>query len=338
MTTVIDFHMHYTPRELVEPRLGPGGTPAVVDQQGIPSSTLREELFRIDRHLECMDAAGVDVAVLSSGPGMGGSPAVCATVNTALAKITGKHPARFVPLAHIDPRDPAWQDELARCVGDYGFTGLAFPSSFDDMPLDNPALLPVYEAVAEAGLFVFVHPALPVPPRLGGYYDAYDLYRCVGREHELIVATYRLIAGGVFDQVPGLRVVMSHLGGGLAAILERIRGYQDKPHMGLPPSSPHARAAARPVDHYIAHNLYFDTGGLFGSVKAIRAALNEIPAGRIVFGSDYPQEIRDAASLARFIRALLDSGLARETIDGILGGNGAALLGMTTDDGASTAG
>ncbi len=337
MTTVIDFHMHYTPRELVEPRLGPGGTPAVVDQQGIPAGTLHEGLFRIDRHLECMDAAGVDVAVLSSGAGMGGGTAACATVNAALAKIAEEHPARFVPLAHIDPLDPAWQDELSRCVGDYGFTGLAFPSSFADMPLDSPALLPVYKAAAEAGLFVFVHPALPVPPRLGGYYDAYDLYRCVGREHELIVATYRLIAGGIFDQVPGLKVVMSHLGGGLAAILERIRGYQDKPHMGLPPSSPHARTAARPVDHYIAHNFYFDTGGLFGSVNAIRAALTEIPAGRIVFGSDYPQEIRDAASLARFTRALRDSGLARDTIDGILGANGAALLRITTDHGRDRA-
>jgi predicted TIM-barrel fold metal-dependent hydrolase len=329
MTTVIDFHMHYTPRELVESRLGPGGRPAVIAQQGIPSSTLHEGLFRIDRHLECMDAAGVDVAVLSSGAGMGGDTVTCATVNAALAKISEEHPARFMPLAHIDPRDQAWKDELTRCIGDYGFTGLAFPSSFADMPLDSPVLLPVYKAVAEAGLFVFVHPALAVPPRLGGYYDAYDLYRCVGREHELIVATYRLIAGGVFDQVPGLTVVMSHLGGGLAAILERIRGYQDKSHMGLPPSSPHAQAAARPFDHYIAHNLYFDTGGLFGSVKAIRAALTEIPAGRIVFGSDYPQEIRDAASLARFTRALQDSGLPRETIDGILRNNGAALLKQT---------
>jgi hypothetical protein len=61
--------MHYTPRELVESRLGPGGTPAVIAQQ--------------------------------------------------------EHPARFMPLAHIDPRDQAWKDELTRCIGDYGFTGLA---------------------------------------------------------------------------------------------------------------------------------------------------------------------------------------------------------------------
>ena len=103
--------------------------------------------------------------------------------------------------------------------------GWALPTSFGGVRLDSPALLPVYQEAAEAGLFIFVHPALAIPPGLSGYYEAYDLYRCVGREHELITATYRLIAGGVFDRFPGLRVVMSHLGGGLAAIIERIRGY-----------------------------------------------------------------------------------------------------------------
>lgn len=84
--------------------------------------------------------------------------------------------------------------------------------------------------------------------------------------------------------------------------------------------------AARPFDHYLRHNLYFDTGGLFGNVNAIRAALTEIPPGRIVFGSDYPQEIRDAVALARFTAALAGSGLPGDTIGGILAANGATLL------------
>jgi len=225
MTGTIDFHMHYTPEEMVAPFLGPGSSTSLLEQDGIPRYTLHEGLFRIDRHLECMDAAGVDGGVLSSGAGMGGDAAACACVNAALATVAREYPARFRPLAHIDPQDAGWRDELRRCTDDYGFTGLALPTSFGGVRLDSPALLPVYQAAAEAGLFIFVHPALAIAPGLSGYYEAYDLYRCVGREHELITATYRLIAGGVFDRFPGLRVVMSHLGGGLAAIIERIRGY-----------------------------------------------------------------------------------------------------------------
>jgi predicted TIM-barrel fold metal-dependent hydrolase len=326
MSGVVDFHVHYTPEELVVPHLGPDGSAVVVVKGGIPTTRQHDQLYRIDQHLQCMDAAAIDIAVLSSGAAMGADQATCRTVNTGLAKVSEKHPARFRPLAHVDPRSPGWSDELRRCVGEYGFAGVAFPSSFGETTLDNPVLLPVYEAAAAAGLFIFIHPALSVPPGLGGYYDAYDLYRCIGREHELIVATYRLIASGLLDTIPELRIVISHLGGGLAAILERIRGYQDKIHMGLPPESPHARSAARSFDHYIAHNLYFDTGGLFGSVNAIRAALTEIPPERIVFGSDYPQEIRDASSLARFTRGLRDSGLPHATIRGILETNGATLV------------
>ncbi|MGH3301643.1 MAG: amidohydrolase family protein [Streptosporangiaceae bacterium] len=326
MARVIDFHVHYTPERLVAPYLGNDGSPTVLIKDGVPATTHHDRLFRIDRHVECMDAAGITCGVLSSGAGLGSDQAACAIVNSGLAEVADMYPGRFLPLVHLDPRESGWSDQLKKCIGEYGFVGVAFPTSFGEMRLDDPALLPVYEAVAGAGLFIFIHPALPVPPGLNTYYDAYDLYRCVGREHELVVATVRLVAGGVFDKVPELRVVMSHLAGGMAAILERVRGYQDKAHLGLPPGSPHARTAARPVDYYLAHNMYFDTAGVFGSVTAVRAALMEIPADRIVFGSDYPQEIRDAAHLSSFVRALQDSGLAASTVHKILSQNGEALL------------
>ncbi len=334
VTRVLDFHVHYTPEDIVRPQLDASGAPAVVYAGGIPSYTQHEGLFRLERHLECMDAAGVDVAVLSSGAGMGAPQEVCEHINADLAKVAGAHAGRFRPLAHVDPTDGRWVDELRRCAREYGFPGVAFPTSFASCPLDDPLQLPVFEEIARLGLFVFVHPSLAVPRGLEAYYDRYDLYRCVGREHELVLATYRLIAGGVFDRVPDLRVVMSHLGGGIAAVVHRIRGYQDKEHMGLRGESAHTRVAARPFDEYFERNLYFDTGGVFGSVKAVRAALTEIPAGRIVFGSDYPQEIRTADALATFVRDLRESGLPAQTVEGILGGNGAALLEGTSGDGA----
>jgi predicted TIM-barrel fold metal-dependent hydrolase len=326
MPKVIDFHIHYTPEDLVRPNLGDGGRPKVTWQDGVPRYTQHEGLFRIDRHLECMDAAGIDVAVLSSGSGMGADHETCAFINADLAKVGAGAPGRFRPLCHVDPRDDRWRREIQRCADEYGFSGLAFPSSFGSVQLDDILLRPVFEEATRRGMFVFIHPSLAVPPGFESYYDRYDLYRCVGREHELIVATVRLIAGRVFDQVPGLQVVMSHLGGGIAAIIERIRGYQDKAHLGLPADSPHGQVADRPFDHYFDRNMYFDTGGVFGSVNAIRAALTEIRPERIVLGTDYPQEIRDADKMAGFTRDLRSSGLDEAVIEGILGGNGAHLI------------
>jgi len=326
MVRVIDFHIHYTPEALVRPNLGEGGRPKVTWESGVPRYTQHEGLFRIDRHLECMDAAGIDVAVLSSGAGMGADHDTCAFINADLAKVAMANAGRFRPLCHVDPRDDRWRREVQRCADEYGFPGLAFPSSFGSLQLDDPLLQPVYEEAARRGMFVFVHPSLAVPPGLESYWDRYDLYRCVGREHELVVATCRLVAGRVFDQVPELQVVMSHLGGGIAAIIERIRGYQDKGHLGLSPDSPHGQVADNPFDHYFDHNMYFDTGGVFGSVNAIRAALTEIRPERILFGTDYPQEIRDARKMAKFTEDLRAAGLGEGVVDGILGRNGAHLV------------
>ena len=327
MTEVIDFHIHFTPEELVRPHLKPDGKIDILIQHGLPAYTYHDTLFLFERHIESMDAAGIDIAVLSSGAGMGGTQDVCELINATANKVQSQYPKRFTPLAHIDPTSDRWRTELKRCAEEYGFRGVAFPSSFSTYNLDSEILTPVYEALEEAGMFIFVHPALSVSEGISQYYDKYDLYRCVGREHELVLATYRLIAGGVFDRFPGLEVVMSHLGGGIGAIIARIRGYQNKAHMGLPPDSPHSITSKKGFDHYIAENLFFDTGGLFGSVKAIYAALTELPSSRIVFGTDYPQEIRDAETMARFVKDLKESDLPPDVINGILGDNGAHLIG-----------
>jgi hypothetical protein len=52
MTDIIDFHIHYTPEDMVRPNLGEGGAPRVAFQGGIPRYTQHEGLFRIDRHLD----------------------------------------------------------------------------------------------------------------------------------------------------------------------------------------------------------------------------------------------------------------------------------------------
>lgn len=326
MTEIIDFHIHFTPEELVRPHLKAGSKIDVLIQNGLPAYTYHDTLFLFEKHIESMDAAGIDIAVLSSGAGMGGNKEVCELINATANRIHNQYPNRFTPLGHIDPTSDSWRSELKRCTNEFGFPGVAFPSSFSTYNLDSDTLTPVFEAIEEAGLFVFVHPALSVPEGISRYYDKYDLYRCVGREHELVLATYRLIAGGVFDRFPALEVVMSHLGGAIGAIIARIRGYQDKAHMGLSPDSPHSITAEKSFDHYIAQNLFFDTGGLFGSIAAIRAALTEIPADRIVFGTDYPQEIREAKTMANFVRELKESGLPKEVVNGILGDNGAHLI------------
>ena len=165
---------------------------------------------------------------------------------------------------------------------------------------------------ARRGLIVFVYPALKLNE--SKQFDAYDLARSTGREFSLVLATIRLINSQVFDRHPKLIVQMSHLGGGIAAILGRLRSYQDKEFWGTKGNPKHGVTPAKDFDHYLRHNFVFDTGGFCGEIASVKTALIEIPASRLVFGTDYPQEIRTSAVAKNFVEELRKLGADGETI------------------------
>jgi hypothetical protein len=69
--------------------------------------------------------------------------------------------------------------------------------------------------------------------------------------------------------------------------------------------------------------MVFDTAGFCGAMGAVKGALIEIPVSRIVFATDYPQEIRERTAVADFVRELRALGKDGETI---LSGNVGKLI------------
>jgi hypothetical protein len=116
---------------------------------------------------------------------------------------------------------------------------------------------------------------------------------------------------------------MSHLGGGIAGVLARVRGYQDKVFWGVEDHARHGRKAERDFDHYINHNMVFDTAGFCCAIGAVNAALAELPAARIVFATDYPQEVRKREPVRDFVNDIRKLGRPGEQI---LSGNVGLLL------------
>jgi hypothetical protein len=116
---------------------------------------------------------------------------------------------------------------------------------------------------------------------------------------------------------------MAHLSGGIASMLGRIRSYQDKDFWGTKGNPRHGMKAEKEFDHYIRNNLMFDTAGFAGAIGSVKTALVEIPASRIVFATDYPQEIRSREAVRDFVRDLRALGGTGEQI---LSGNVGKLL------------
>ncbi|MCL6592555.1 MAG: amidohydrolase family protein [Alicyclobacillus sp.] len=328
---VVDFHIHYSPEPLIRDRLAQLTHPdekIVSYVQGIPSYTTHNLLHNLDRHLAMMDEAGVDIAVLSSGEGMKGNLETCRRVNEFLAEAMQKYPGRIIGMAHVPPLEgDAALQELERAHKDLGLRGAALPSTVQGKGLDSPELWPFYSKVQELGTFVFIHPALSVQTLGLQGFDKFDLYRTVGREFDLVLATIRLICGGVLDDFPNLRVVISHLAGGISALLGRIRNYQDKEYWGLAHDPVHGKTAKQPFETYL-RKLFFDTGGHFGDSTAVASALLNIPPSQLLFGTDYPQEIRDRNEVREFIERLAEWDLPEAERAGILGENALRLLGL----------
>lgn len=319
---VIDFQHHYIPLELAKKRgLYSETGRTMLQEGGLPATTMHQRLYDLVLQLDDMAQAGVDLSVLSCLLGWSASLEECRFINDDLAAIQKKYPGRFVGLAQAPILEGKKAlTELRRAITDLALHGVTITSQVRGVSLDSPKLFDFYETVCALDVPVFVHPAL-VPTGYKHLQD-YDLPRVLGREVDLTVATTRLIAGGVFDRFPNLKVVMAHFGGGIAAVKDRLvaKGYR-------------FGTLKKPFADYF-EMVYFDMAGFEGGLTALNCALQGIRPQRLLFASDYPQDFtgvntdtgRGMAELKNYIEAIRRLPLDEKTGDDVLAGTAARLL------------
>jgi predicted TIM-barrel fold metal-dependent hydrolase len=318
---IVDFQHHFTPRKLFKEDLGDKRI-LQYDETGAPSYTSHALLYDLDEHIRMMDRAGIDAAVLTSGAGMCAPLDRSRIINDEAAKAERDYPGRFIGAAHVHPLGgPEALHELARCSVELGFPGVVITSEVDGLFLDAPEYEPFWQEASKRGMYVFVHPALKL--NYPQAFDVFDTARAVGREFSLIMATIRLITSGVLDRHPNLTIQMAHLSGGIASMLGRIRGFQDREFWGTAGNARHGTRPEKDFDYYLRERLVFDTAGFCGAIASVKTALVELPASRIVFATDYPQEIRTREPVREFVDAIRALGRQGEQI---LSGNVGLLI------------
>jgi predicted TIM-barrel fold metal-dependent hydrolase len=318
---IVDFQHHFTPKDFFPDGFG-DQSKTFFDANGVPSYSFHSLLFDLDAHIEMMDVAGIDIAVLSCAEGMCADLDKSKLINDRTNEAVNNYSGRFLGFAHAHPMGGADAfAELARCRHELGFQGVVITTEFGGMTVDDPALDLFWAECDRLGMFVFIHPALQLT--YPEQFDAYDLARSVGREFSLIQAVIRLINGGVLDRFPELQVHIAHLGGGIASMLGRIRSYQDKDFWGTGVSERHGCLPEHEFDYYIRERLVFDTAGFCGDVRSVKSTIVELPTERIVFASDYPQEIRKPEAVKKFVDDIRAIGLEGEAM---LSGNVGLLL------------
>ncbi|QRP48703.1 amidohydrolase family protein [Amycolatopsis sp. FDAARGOS 1241] len=124
----------------------------------------------------------------------------------------------------------------------------------------------------------------------------------------------RLMAGGLFDEHPGVQVILGHLSELVPFNIWRTDHRLKVKPAGIP--------ARKPLREYLRSNFHLTTSGNF-STPALRFTLDEVGADRVLFSADCPFESMGEA--AGWFDAL---DLDREAHEKIAAGNARRLLGL----------
>jgi predicted TIM-barrel fold metal-dependent hydrolase len=273
---------------------------AVMGYDSTWMSLVNARLVEFDQRLAAMDAAGVEVSLLShTVPGAQGivDPALAATaarqINDMLAEAVARHPTRFAGLASLSLHDPSdAARELERAVTTLGFKG-AMINGYTDVAdarggeyLDAPRLLPFWEAVAHLDVPIYLHPRPALDQRVHEGH-AQLIGATWGFAPETASHALRLVHSGLFDRFPALTVVLGHLGETLPYFAWRIQHCFE--------FNPAGKRLERRLQDYLCDNFYVSTSGFFSDQALIGAVLT-IGADRILFAIDYPYEPMDPAT------------------------------------------
>lgn len=322
---VIDFHNHYYPPAYLDAlRAGPSAVRVTLDEEGNPwlhypgdyNIAMRGHRD-IDYREGVLARAGVDAQVITlTTPGTHvETPAMAARlaslVNDAFAAVVSAKRGRFVALATLPLNDPAASvRELERACRQLGFRGAMVFSNINGVALSDARFWPVYEAANELGAVLHIHPTSPVGVEA---MTDYWLMPLVGFLFDTTLAAAKLVFSGVAERFPRIRWVLSHLGGAIPYLAERLdRGFH---------AFRECRAnIQRPPSEYL-RQFYYDTVNF--DPRALQLAVDFAGAGQILAGSDYPHQIGSIEQMLASIRALEVSEAERAAI---LGGNAARLL------------
>lgn len=193
-----------------------------------------------------------------------------------------------------------------------GLSGAMVFSNVNHVALADAVFEPLWKTADELGATIYIHPTDPagVESML-----EYWLMPLVGFLFDTTLAAARLVFSGVVERYPRIRWVLTHMGGAIPYITERLdrgwRAFVDcRTHIGRPPSE------------YL-RSFHYDTVNF--NPAAMRLALDFAGPDRLLAGSDYPHQI---GSIPLMLETIEKLDLRSDVKEKILGGNAAALLGV----------
>ena len=259
------------------------------------------------------------------------TPALARIANDGLAELCRRHPERFpcfiasMPMNNVE----ACVREADRAIRDLGAKGIQVFTNVLGKPLSAPEFRPLFRHMAEHDLPVWIHPIRG--PQFADYasekVSENEIWFTFGWPYETTACVTRLIFSGLYDELPGLKIITHHMGGMVPFYAGKIDLGFDQIFHGKTGDNPVARKAGlrkKPVEYY--KMIYADTA-LNGSLPATRCGHEFFSTGHCLFATDAPFDAEQGRMLIReTIKAVNGLDIPRAEKERIFAGNARSLL------------
>jgi predicted TIM-barrel fold metal-dependent hydrolase len=274
MAMIIDWHAHHTAPEIADQIKELTGKRPHVDAYDSPD---------LSKRVKEMDDVGLDLELICQGAGVYADqlPAehalnVVTQSNNILAERIAPYRDRLFGVTALSLKNiEASVKEIER-TSSQGFRAvLLYPHVDGEMLVDLPVMDPIFAKISELNLPIFLHGAgTAQDPTLGRLEDGgAGVAYAVLSDAEVAECCLRMIASGLFDRYPNLKIVIRSSGGGLPLLLHRFFWKHKGP-----------KGEQRYSDIFLEHFL-IDCAS--SDARTLAFLIEKMGENNIVFGSDY---------------------------------------------------
>jgi uncharacterized protein len=291
----IDVFTHIMPERYVArmSAIAPGLKDVGKRVRGVPMLVDLEERFRVmDRFEGYQQVLSNATPPLEAFARPAEAIELAQVVNDEMAALVARYPERFPAfIASLPLNDPdASLREIERSVTTLGARGIQVFSNISGRPLTSPEFLAIFDAMAAHDLPIWLHPyrGAEMPDYASEDRSQFEIWWTFGWPYETSAAMARIVFAGLFDRLPGLKVITHHMGAMVPYFAGRVGPGWDQ--LGVRTSDVDYGAVLRqlrrrPLDYF--HMFYGDTA-LFGAYEATVCGLQFFGADHVVFASDAP--------------------------------------------------
>jgi uncharacterized protein len=247
-----------------------------------------------ERRIKDMDIEGIDVHMIvpsktSAGfcvvPDVALEQAVYRAYHRYMKDYCGAFPDRLTGSVLVSCRDVEGSVKELYRAGQEPWAVNMLPLAPPDLPLDDPALDPIWAAAADLDITVTTHTFSWTPPYSPGTSDCWEspfLARCTAHPWSGMRNMTALLGSGALDRHPNLRVGVLETGQGwlpfwLARIEEQAKLYA----VALP-------EGIRPFSEYIEQGRYKQSLELHEGERLTKHVIDFCGPDVLMFSTDYP--------------------------------------------------